>query len=129
MKLKANWDSLGIFTSLACAVHCAILPLVATSLPLFGVNIIHNSLFEWFMIAIAFGVGVYALYHGYITHHKNNIPVILFLVGMIFLIVKQFFHRYEIYFLIPAVILIVSAHYYNYRLCSRYKCASAHHVH
>ena len=26
MKLKINWDVLGIGASLACAIHCALLP-------------------------------------------------------------------------------------------------------
>ena len=67
MHVKVNWDGLGIFTSVACSIHCAILPLIATSLPLFGVNIIHNGYFEWIMIGIAFVVGSYSLFHGYIN--------------------------------------------------------------
>ncbi|MFN0082587.1 MAG: MerC domain-containing protein [Ferruginibacter sp.] len=129
MNLKVNWDGLGIATSLACAIHCIVLPLVLTSLPLFGVNIIHNIFFEWGMIALAFVVGVYALVHGFKTHHRNSIPVFLFVAGFILLISKQFFLTIEGYFLIPAVILIISAHYYNYRLCTRNKCSSAHHTH
>ena len=31
MKLKINWDALGITTSVACAIHCAILPLFVIS--------------------------------------------------------------------------------------------------
>ncbi len=120
---------MGILTSIACAIHCAILPLLLTSLPLFGVNIIHNAAFEWGMIALAFAVGVYALYHGYITHHRNNIPVWLFTAGMFLLVAKQFFTAYEIYFLLPAVVLIISAHYYNYRLCRKSTCSSSHHTH
>ena len=62
---RINWDLMGMITSIACAIHCAILPLILTSLPLFGINIINNSLFEWTMIGIAFVVGCYALSHGY----------------------------------------------------------------
>ena len=129
MKLKANWDNLGIITSVACAIHCAILPLLLTSLPLFGINIIHNSAFEWGMIAIAFSVGAYALYHGFITHHRSILPVLIFTGGMLFLVAKQIFVQHEILLLVPAVILIISAHYFNYRLCQKSKCSSAHHVH
>ena len=57
MKLKINWDALGISASLACAIHCALLPLFMTSLPLFGVNIIHNPLFEALMILLALAIG------------------------------------------------------------------------
>ena len=129
MKIKANWDNLGIITSVACAIHCAILPLVLSSLPLFGVNIIHNMYFEWMMISIAFLVGIYALYHGYNTHHRSKIPVLLFSAGMLFLIAKQIYHEAELWLLLPAVVLIISAHFYNYKLCRRNKCRSPHHVH
>lgn len=129
MSVKLNWDGLGIATSLACAIHCALLPLILTSLPLFGVNIIHNLFFEWGMITLAFVVGSYSLFHGYIKHHRSLQPVLIFAVGFIFLAAKQFFHEYEMYLLIPAVLLIVTAHYFNYRLCQRSKCSSPHHQH
>lgn len=129
MNFKINWDGLGIFTSLACAIHCALLPLIVSSLPLFGVNIIHNPVFEWSMIGLAFVVGSYSLFHGYKKHHHNQVPILLFVIGFIFLLTKQFFHEYETWFLIPAVIFIVTAHWRNYLLCNKSKCNSLHHTH
>ena len=129
MALKTNWDLLGIATSVGCAIHCALLPLVASTLPVFGINIIHNSYFEWGMIWLAFVVGVYALVHGYKTHHKNTLPLILFLVGFILLAAKQFYNQQEVYFLMPAIILMIAAHYINFILCKRSKCTSPHHAH
>ncbi len=129
MNLKLNWDGLGIATSLACAIHCAVLPLLVSSLPLFGINIIHNQLFEWSMIALAFGVGVYSLGHGYVKHHQSMLPMGIFVAGFIFLVTKQFFHGYENWLLVPAVLMIVTAHYMNYRFCNRSKCSSPHHKH
>lgn len=129
MNIKLNWDALGIGTSILCAIHCALLPVMVSSLPVLGVNIIHNLVFEWSMIAIAFTVGSYSLFHGYIKHHRSLLPVLVFSVGFIFLVIKQFSAKYETAFLIIAVVLIISAHFYNYRLCHRSKCASPHHKH
>jgi len=129
MNIKLNWDGLGIATSIACAIHCALLPVLLTSLPLFGVNIIHNVLFEWVMIGIAFAVGSYALFHGYSKHHRSLLPILLFTGGFILLVTKQFFPEIETVFLVPAVIMIISAHWLNYRFCQRLKCASPHHKH
>lgn len=129
MEAKYNWDAIGIATSIACAIHCAMLPLMMSSLPLFGVNIIHNVFFEWGMIVLAFAVGSYALFHGYVKHHRSLVPVLIFSAGVGFLVLKQFFHQIENWLLIPAVILIISAHYYNYRLCHKSKCSSPHHKH
>lgn len=117
MKKRINWDAWGVFVSIACAIHCALLPIFLTSLPLLGINIIHNQLFEVGMIAIAFAVGAQALYHGYKNHHHNRLPVLLFSGGMLFLLAKQVWHNAELFLLLPAVALIVSAHLINYRQC------------
>jgi hypothetical protein len=117
MKQKINWDALGISASLACAIHCALLPLFLTSLPLFGVNIIHNTLFEAGMILLAFCIGSYSLYHGYRKHHHSQLPFLLFCLGIILLVLKQLFIHYETWLLIPAVTFIILAHLFNYRFC------------
>ncbi len=117
MKLKVNWDMVGVATSFACAIHCALLPLFLTSLPLFGVNIIHNEIFEVVMIVLAFAIGSYSLWHGYQRHHHRSLPLLVFSAGFIFLILKQVFHTHETLLLFPAVILIISGHYLNYQYC------------
>jgi MerC mercury resistance protein len=125
MKFKINPDALGVTTSLACAIHCALLPLFFTSLPLFGINIIHNSFFEVGMVLMAFGIGAYSFYHGYRKHHHSWLPFILFAVGIILLVVKLFFIVYETWLLVPAVILIISAHILNFRFCRVHNHAHA----
>ena len=117
MKYKINWDALGIAASTACAIHCALLPLFLSSLPLFGMNIIHNTGFEAGMIGLALCIGCYSLYHGYKKHHHSLLPLIIFSSGFVFLVIKQFFVHYETWLLAPAVLLIVSAHYLNFRFC------------
>jgi hypothetical protein len=117
MRGKINWDAIGITTSLACAIHCALLPLFLTSLPLFGVNIIENQAFEIFMVALAFGVGSYSLYHGRKKHHHSWLPLIVFGIGVVLLLAKIGWHEWSLVLLVPAVGAIVTAHYLNYRLC------------
>jgi len=115
---RINFDALGIIASIACAVHCAILPLLLSSLPLFGTNIINNNMFETGLILLSLAVGIIALRHGSHLHSQSRLPVILFTSGIILLLVKQFTgHRHLLWFLIPAVVLIVSAHLLNYRQC------------
>ena len=130
MPAKVNWDFMGIATSVACAIHCAVLPLIVSTLPIFGINIIHNSFFEWIMIGLAFAVGCYSLFHGYRRHHQNYIPLFIFSWGAIFLILKQFFLAYEYLLLGFAVFFIISSHVVNYRYCRQRKnCDSPHHKH
>jgi hypothetical protein len=114
---KINYDALGIAASVACAIHCAVLPLVMSSLPILGINIINNFWFEIFMIVLAMGIGLHSLTHGFKKHHHRLLPIIVFVIGISLLLVKQILHQYQIWFLVPAVILIVAAHYINYRQC------------
>lgn len=116
---KINYDALGIAASVACAIHCAVLPLVLTSLPVLGTNIIDNPGFEYLMIIIALAIGSYSLWHGYRKHHHRLLPLLLFFSGMALLFMKQAWHTYQLWFLIPAVALIVSAHLLNHRYCRK----------
>jgi len=125
MAFKINWDAVGITTSVACAIHCALLPMFLTSLPLFGINVIHNLFFEGLMIALAFAIGAYSFYHGYRRHHHSFRPFSIFIIGILLLVLKQFFLHVEYWLLIPAVIFIISAHILNYRSCRVHNHAHA----
>src|SRR5215472_4889953 len=93
---KINLDALGAFVSLTCAIHCIILPLAIATLPVVGVNLVHNAKFEYVMIGMAFVIGITALWHGYRKHHRRLSPCLLFVLGMILLIAKQIWHDQEI---------------------------------
>ena len=125
MKFKINWDAFGIAASVACAIHCALLPLILSSLPLFGINIIENQGFEFLMIALAFVVGVYSLYHGRKKHHHSYYPMVLFAAGISLLFIKSMLHSHSLILLLPAVSLVVIAHYLNYKLCRVHNHAHA----
>jgi tetrahydromethanopterin S-methyltransferase subunit C len=125
--MKWNMDILGISASTLCAIHCAVMPLFFSSFPLFGINIINNSLFEIGMIALAFIIGIYALLHSYKKHHQKSLPLLIFSVGFVFLVLKQIFHQYEYVLLLPGVVCIVAAHSYNLWLSRKHKnCHLAH---
>ncbi|HKH63009.1 MAG TPA: MerC domain-containing protein [Flavitalea sp.] len=117
MSFRINWDAIGITTSLACAIHCAVLPMILSTLPIFGINIVDNVVFEYFMIVLAFSIGCHALWHGYRKHHHSFTPLIIFCFGISLLFAKQLWHAYQLWLLPFAVILIISAHLLNYRSC------------
>ncbi len=130
MNVRVNWDALGITASVACAIHCAVLPLLPSGLLFFGVDIVENVVFEWFMIFLAFVVGVYALLHGYRKHHHRSSPIVLFMAGILLLVCKQLWHQYQLWVLPFAVLFIVMAHFMNFRLSRRYQhmeAANCHH--
>ncbi|MGV3765089.1 MAG: MerC domain-containing protein [Chitinophagaceae bacterium] len=124
MGFKMNWDALGIATSLACAIHCALLPLFLTSLPVLGIELLSSTSFEVLMIVLAFCIGAYSLIHGYLKHHHTLLPLLVFVLGFSCLVAKQVWHHFEIPLLLLAVIGIITAHILNYR-----KCRKAGHCH
>jgi hypothetical protein len=125
MNFRVNWDAMGIATSVACAIHCAVLPLVITSFPVFGINIIDNVAFEYLMIVLALAIGLYSLWHGYKKHHHSLVPIGIFSFGILLLVAKQLWHEYQLWLLPGAVILIITAHLINYRSCRVHNHAHA----
>lgn len=121
MKLQINWNALGVSAAVACAIHCALLPLLITSLPLFGINILDNIYFEAGMILVAFVIGGLTLSHGYRKHHHKLSPLFLFITGMVLLVAKHFFIEYILWLVIPSSILIISAYYLNWKFCRQAK--------
>jgi hypothetical protein len=125
MKGKINWDALGIATSLACAIHCAILPLMLGTIPILGINIVNNEGFEYLMIFLALAIGAYSLWHGYKKHHHSLTPLLIFLTGIGLLFAKQVWHTLQYWLLPLAVILIIAAHLLNYKACRVHNHAHA----
>jgi len=120
MKLKLDW--IGIGTSALCSVHCVLLPILLSSLPVAGINLLENFWIEAGMVCIAFTVGVIAFYQGCFKKHKNKKPLLLFVIGFSFLLVNLI--KDSNLLVLGASLLIVSAHFWNYRLLSKhYKCA------
>jgi hypothetical protein len=119
MKRSINWDALGMSASLICAIHCAVLPVFLTSLPIFGVELIHNEIFENFMIVLAGMIGFYSLVHGWKKHHHSKAPLLIFTVGLVLLLLKEQAQDQFLLYLIPAVALILTAHFLNYRMCRK----------
>lgn len=116
---KINLDAVGISASLICAIHCAVLPIFLTSLPVFGLEILHNKIFEYSMIGFAGLIGSYALYHGWKKHHHKKMPMLIFYAGLSFLILKEVFISKEILLLVPAAAFIVGAHFLNFIFCRK----------
>jgi hypothetical protein len=117
--LRINYDALGIAASVACAIHCALLPIFLSSLPILGMDIINNPFFEASMIALAAVIGFRSLRHGFRKHHHSKRPIIFFSIGITLLVLKQVWHDKQLLLLIPALLAIVTAHLININYCRK----------
>lgn len=116
MNFRINWEALGIGASIACAIHCAVVPLFISTLPLFGVNLVHNMAIEVLLLGSAFLIGFATLRTGYKKHSRIR-PIAFFSLGMILFTINQFvvFPYSSFLFVIPAAALVVAAHIFNHR--------------
>jgi MerC mercury resistance protein len=110
-------DKIGICVSLLCAVHCAMLPLIITLLPLIGFKFLANEYFEMAIIASSLLIG-YTSLRGSYRKHYNSKPLIIITQGFMVIFIGKIFvaTHYEWLFLTAGGLLIATAHFYNSRL-------------
>jgi len=118
---KLNFDKIGIGASLLCAIHCALLPVLFTTLPLLGIELLENENVELGFILFSFIVGCIALYDGYKNHHHKKLPLILFVVGILLLFFANFFLEESTETIVKTVgaAFIISAHVVNWNSCKQ----------
>ncbi len=77
MKRPLELDQIGAAASLACAVHCAVIPILV-SLSAGGVlSILDNRPVEWGLVLLAATVGTVGAWRGYKRHGNKTVAVVL----------------------------------------------------
>ena len=126
MKTHPITDKFAASLSIACALHCLLVPsfLIVTSGTL--ALSIDNELIHWTILFLAIPISVYAL----ITGVSNHNDYVIFLVGLAGLGVLTATAMSEASLSEPAVIiftlmgsvLVVYAHIKNFQLCKELDC-------
>src|SRR5260370_41345943 len=70
MNTTAAFDRAGMTASLACAVHCALLPLALAALPALGLAWVDSPWVDWSMVVLALGIALSAHRGGYRLHRR-----------------------------------------------------------
>jgi len=128
-KLTAKLDNIGMTASTLCAIHCAIVPLVFTSLPLVGLGFLANPWVEWSMIILAFIIGVSSISLSYFRTHRKLLPLTLLVTGFLIIIAGHLFITSWIEAVIVPLggLTIAAAHFVNYKYAGI--CHSCDHDH
>lgn len=118
---RIDLDKAGATASLACAVHCALMPLVITLLPLVGLGFLADERTEWGLLSLSALLGSSSLALGYREHRKRQALLILSL-GLTALVTGRILE--ESHFETAGVIGVVlggctvaAAHFLNRHLC------------
>ncbi|WP_083730001.1 MerC domain-containing protein [[Flexibacter] sp. ATCC 35208] len=115
---RSRLDAIGIAASFACAIHCVLLPVLFTTLTLFGIEFLDNIYIETTTILISMSAGSWALFNGYKKHH-NTVLIILFVTGLILMIAGNLVpSQYtDILCKLAGSLLIIIAHLKNVKQC------------
>jgi len=131
-KLTSRLDNIGMTASTLCAIHCAVVPLIFTSLPLLGLGFLANPWFEWGMIILAFIIGVSSISLSYFRTHRRLLPLTLLTIGFLIIIAGHLFITNWIEGIVVPLggLTIAVAHFVNYKYAGMCKvCDHEGHIH
>lgn len=120
--IQALTDRLAIGLSLACAIHCLMLPVLLVLLPSMVALQLDNEAFHFWMVAAVIPSSVYALSVG-CKQHKHYRLLFLGAIGLTLLVLAQALGEEQIGEFGEKVLTVVGAgfvafgHWLNYRLC------------
>jgi hypothetical protein len=114
-------DRVGVVASCACAVHCFLMPLVISALPLLGLSFFADGRTEWAFVCLSMALGLFSLLPGYLKHHKRRRPLIYFVAGICLIIIARLLLEEDFRLETPVVVtgglLVATAHLINLKLC------------
>ena len=85
-KWTKRLDQMGMSASFFCAIHCALIPIVAGLLPLVGLSFLGNHAIEDTVIVSAFIIASLSLLPSYFRVHQNIHAIVLFVIGFALII-------------------------------------------
>lgn len=118
---RVDLDRVGMTASLLCAVHCALMPLVVTLLPLLGLSFLANEATEWSLIGLSMLFGVSSLCLGF-RRHRYRRALFLLAGGFALLATGRIAERNSnerlgVVLVVCGGVTVACAHLLNRRLC------------
>ena len=120
-------DKLAISLSAICTLNCLLLPSIIVLSSGYISSQIDSEAIHAFLISFAIPISIFALSRGY-RNHKNLSVLTLGFSGLIIMILAFFFGEAvsekstEQFFTVAGSLLVVYAHYINYRTCNDLNC-------
>jgi hypothetical protein len=116
-------DRFGMIASCACAIHCAVVPILLGVLPLVGVAVLGDERLELLMLGVAICIGVASLLPAYIRHHRRSLPLLTFTAGLALVIIAHLAVKEtglpHTMFVVAGGFIISVAHFLNRRFCQK----------
>ena len=134
MKQRLELDKVGAVASMACAIHCAVLP-IAISMSAAGVvSIFDNAPVEWGFVLLAAVIGTVSAWRGYRKHGNKTVAAVLAFAALGLVLATFSRHNghshdpdHLLAWVFPLIGLTIAvAHVVNLRLCRACRGCEAH---
>jgi len=115
-------DLFGFSTSLLCAIHCALIPVVLTFSMLEGLHFLVDPTIEKTILCISLLVALVSLLPTYFRHHHKLFPLLIFGFGLTLIAIG----RMELPMMVEVMLTSIGAgcvaiaHLINWRLYKEY---------
>ena len=121
LRVTSKLDKAGATSSSLCAIHCAIMPLIITFLPLIGLGWLASEWVEWVLFASSAIIGASSLCMGY-NQHGSKSALRTLAIGLSILALGRLgdMHHWGPYYVVLLIIggfTIAGSHYLNHKLC------------
>lgn len=114
-------DRTGATVPWVCAVHCLLMPIAASFLPIFGISFFADEGFEVVFIGMSLLIAAISLLPGYVRHHRKLQVLILFTVGIILVILADILLGSNLFgksvLILVGAMMITRSHTLNRRFC------------
>jgi len=120
-------DRLGMSASLACAVHCAVLPLLLAALPAIGLAWLDSAWVDWTMVALTAVIALRA-HRGGFRLHRNCLPAGVAVTGLLIIVMTICVLKGSAnhhYIQASGAVVVASSHFLNRHLCRSCMVCSA----
>ena len=128
MNAQLNSDKISITLSLACMIHCLLMPSFLILTSGFLAISIDNELIHKVFLILVLPISLYALINGY-KNHKVSSYLYIGISGLWLLIFAVFFGEgvfgefTEQIFTFIGSLIVAFAHYKNYQICRKIDCS------
>ena len=96
-KIEHSSSNLGLVLSIACAIHCMMMPVLIMAFPLLNESALHHPVVEWSILIVLILLGLLSLNHYRKVHHNKILPTWIFIGGVVLfttsLLIDNAFHH------------------------------------
>lgn len=123
----AHPDLLGFSASLACAVHCAFLPIILTVSTFGGLKWLSSPVVEVGFIIASLVIATVALGRNFRKHKHIQLAIKVVVAGFALILISRFTHG-DMHHILSAIggMTIAGGHILNWRLARKSPCCETH---